>query len=96
MRGEITQARLSLKRSYLHQDKKVESSITDESFLGRENSMYQSLQQEHGRFKEVTESQQDSSGEIKGKTGNRRSWWQGRGQIKKDHVTILVFVSEVS
>lgn len=57
MREEITQAKLSLKRSYLHQDKKVESSITDESFLGRENSMYQSLQQEHGRFKEVTESQ---------------------------------------
>lgn len=36
---------------------KVESSITDESLLGRENSMYQRLWQEYGRFKELTESQ---------------------------------------
>lgn len=59
VRGEITQARLSLSRSYLHQDMKVESLITDESLLGKENSMYKSLLQEQGRFKELRERQCD-------------------------------------
>ena len=65
----------------MHQNNKAESSITGESLLGREKSMYQSLQQEHGRFKELTESQYTEVERSRGRLAREGADGKaGRGQ----------------
>lgn len=65
----------------MHQDKKAESSITGDGLLDRENSMYQSLQQEHGRFKELTESQYTKVERSRGRLAREGADGKaGRGQ----------------